>query len=166
MKNDENFPDALNRCSDFAEIFDLVKAAVRATTGRHRVGLILGLADLPEHIGAFHQLGSNFIIMNKKLLEQVVAAGNKKLINAYVFHIVLHEYIHSLGCVNEGETYALTHAISEEVLGESHPATKIARYGIGTVFANIPKMEYGDSEIREGIDIVENFESDNLDYFG
>lgn len=161
-----NFAERLDGCSDFACIFNLVKAAVRATMGRHRMGLILGLANLPEHIGAFHQLGSNFIVMNKSLLKTVIDSGNKKLINAYVFHILLHEYIHSLGYVNEQETQIICHAISEEVLDENHPATKIARYGIGAVFANIPRMEYHESDVSEGIDIVKDFESDNLDYFG
>jgi hypothetical protein len=163
-----DFVKILDECADFKCVFDLVRVAVETTTGRRRVGLILGLQHLPKHIGALHQLGSNFIIMNKTLLQRVMQTGNKKLINAYVFHILLHEYIHSLGYANEQETQIITHAVSEQVLGVDHTATKIARYGIGTVFANIPKLNYHDHEIEKNgsIEIVKDIESDNLNYFG
>lgn len=163
-----DFVRILDECADFACIFDLVKTTVELTIGRRRVGLILGLSNLPNHVGALHQLGSNFIIMNKSLLRRVILSGNKKLANAYVFHILLHEYIHSLGYVNEQETQIITHTISEQTLGAEHPATKIARYGIGAVFANIPKLNYYDHEPDKGniIEIVREFENDNLNYFG
>jgi len=159
-----NFVDRLNECSDFSCIFELVKAAVEITINKRRVGLILGLSDLPHYIGAFHQIGSNFIVMNKKLLKEVIRRGNKKLINSYIFHILLHEYIHSLGHMNEQETQILTHAISEKVLGSKHLATMIARYGIGSIFSRI-KLEHYDGRIGD-IEIVEDFEKDNLNYFG
>lgn len=161
-----DFVDKLNRCSDFECIFGLVKNAVRATTGRWRVGLILGLSDMPNHIGALHQVGSNFIIMNKRLLEGVIKSGDKNLINAYIFHILLHEYIHSLGFVNEQETQIMTHTISEHVFGPDHPVTRIARYGIGSVFSNIPKSDIREAESNGRIEIVKDIESDNLNYFG
>jgi len=160
------FVDRLNECSDYSCIFELVKAAVEITINRRRVGLMLGLSDLPNYIGAFHQLGSNFIIMNKKLLKEVVRSGNKKLINAYIFHVLLHEYIHSLGYMNEQETQILTHAISEKVLGSEHPATKIARYGIGSIFSNISRIEHHEPRNITDIEIIEDFERDNLTYFG
>jgi len=162
-----DFAKMLDGCSDFECIFKVVKSAVKRTTGRGRVGLILGLSDLPNYIGAFHQLGSNFIIMNKNLLDRVLASRNKGLINAYVFHILLHEYLHSLGHVNEQETQIITYAITEEALGPEHPATKIARYGIAAVFSNIPRLEYRSYESgKKGIEIVKDFETDNLNYFG
>lgn len=161
-----DFVGRLERCSDFACIFDLVKAAVEITIDKRRVGLILGLSELPNYIGAMHQVGSNFIIVNKRLLQRVLQSGNRELINAYVFHILLHEYIHSLGYVNEQETQIVTHAISEELLGSDHPATKIARYGIGTLFTKIPKLDYHGSGKEGEIEIVKDIERDNLNYFG
>jgi len=160
------FVNSLNRCSDYACIFELVKAAVENTIGKRRVGLILGLSDLPNHVGAFHQMSSNFIVMNKRLLEEVIKTGNKKLINSYIFHVLLHEYIHSLGYMNEQKTQILTHAISEKVLGSDHPATKIALDGIGSVFSNIRRLEHHEFKGIEEIEIVEDFEKDNLNYFG
>ncbi len=161
-----DFVNKLNECSDFSSIFQLVKGAVETAIDKRRVGLILGLTDLPNYVGALHQIGSNFIIMNKKLLKEVIKSGNRKLINAYIFHILLHEYIHSLGYMNEQEVQILTHAISEKVLGSDHPATQIARYGIGSVFSNISRLEHHEPKKIRDIEIVEDFEKDNLNYFG
>ena len=161
-----NLIDRLNKCSDFSCIFDLVKLAVETTIGRRRVGLILGLTDLPNYVGAFHQMGSNFIVMNKRLLKEVIRSGNRELINAYIFHILLHEYIHSLGYMNEQKVQLLTHAISEEVFGSDHPTTLIAKYGIGSVFSKISRLEHYEPKRIRNIDIVEDFERDNLNYFG
>jgi len=160
------FVDRLNGCSDFSCILDLVKSAVETTINRRRVGLILGLSDLPNYIGAFHQIGSNFIVMNKRLLKEVIRSGNRKLINSYIFHILLHEYIHSLGCIDERKTQMLTYAISKEVLGSDHPATLIAKHGIGSVFSNISRLEHYVPKKIGNIEIVEDFERDNLNYFG
>lgn len=161
-----DFVGKLDGCSGFECIFGLVKDAVKATTGRWRVGLILGLKDMPNHIGALHQVGSNFIIMNKRLLEGVIKSGDKNLINAYIFHILLHEYIHSLGFVNEQETQIMTHTVSEQFFGTDHPVTRIARYGIGSVFSNMPKDNLRKADSKGRIEIVKDIESENLNYFG
>jgi hypothetical protein len=163
-----NFADELNECSDFAGIFGLVKRAVEMTLNKRRVGLILGLTELPSFIGAFHTVGSNFIVMNRTLLKQIIRAyRNRRLVNAYIFHVLLHEYMHSLGYLDERVTRDLTYAISERVFGEDHPATQIARHGIGAVFSNV-RMEYQDprTEVSTRVEIVDDFERDNLSYFG
>jgi len=161
-----DFIDKLNECSDFSCIFHLVKSSVEMTIDKRRVGLILGLTDLPNYVGAFHQMGSNFIIMNKRLLKEIIRSGNRDLINAYIFHVLLHEYIHSLGYMNEQKVQVLTHAVSEKVLGPDHPATLIAKYGIGSVFSNISRLEHYKPRRIKNIEIVEDFERDNLNYFG
>jgi hypothetical protein len=162
------FSEALGECSDFECIFKLVKQAVETTTGRRRVGLILGLMDLPMHIGAFHGVGTNFIVMNKRLLEEVLrVADDKKLVNSYVFHILLHEYMHSLGFLDERETQTLTYAISAKVLGKNHPATLISKYGITSIFPRIGSLSHLDELERiDGIEIIREFENDNLNYIG
>ena len=161
-----DFLDRLDKCSNFPCVLGLVKEVVEITINRRRVGLILGLSDLPNYIGAFHQMGSNFIVMNKRLLKEIIRSGDRKLINAYIFHILLHEYIHSLGYMDERKTQILTLAISEKVLGLNHPATLIARYGIGHVFRHIDRLEHYEAGRIGEIEIVEDFERDNLNYFG
>lgn len=155
----------LDKCNDFSGIFDLVKSSVENTLRKRRGGLSLGLLNLPTHVGAFYQIGSNFIIMNKRLLNQITETGNKKTINAYIFHVLLHEYLHSLGYLNERLVHTLTYLISKKTFGENHPATLIAKYGIGYVFQNIARREDYDFELGR-IEIVEDFENENLNYFG
>ncbi len=161
-----DFVEKLEKCSDFEEIFKLVKDAVKSITNKRRAGIILGLSHLPDQIGAYYQVGSNFIVMNKSLLQKVLDSGNKDLINSYVFHVLLHEYIHSLGHLNEHETKMLTHSISEKAFGTEHTATKIAKYGISAVFSDISKINYGKPETYGQIEMVGDIETENLNYFG
>lgn len=170
MRDGSDFASQLDRCLDYESIFKLVKIAVKRNLGRERAGLILGLQDLPQQIGAFHQMGSNFIIMNRALLDLVDATGDRELTNAYVFHLLLHEYIHSLGFVNEQETQIVTHMISQEFLGKDHAATQLARLGIGVLLSRLRQYGFEASEEsgqpRRGIKIVKDIDSENLDYFG
>ena len=161
-----NLSNSLDQCTDFSCIFSLVKEAVEKTLDKRRVGLSLGLMSLSIHIGAFHQLGSNFIIMNRNLLEEVIKTEDIGLINAYIFHILLHEYLHSLGYASEEETRWLTHRITEKALGPNHPSTLLARYGISYVFPDISSILHGRTERIRGIEIVTEFETDNMNYFG
>jgi len=160
------FAERLTACENFSCIFGIVKEAVQRTINMRRGGLLLGLTDLPGYVGAFYQVGSNFIVMNRKLLADVIGSGNRELINAYVFHILLHEYLHTLGFMNESQASLLTREISEEVLGSGHPATLIAKHGIGHVIPNAGRSEhYRNGGIRE-MEIIEDFEMDDLDYLG
>jgi len=161
-----NLSDELNKCSNYSCIFKLVKRGVKDSIGKRRVGLSLGLTDLPNHVGAFHQVGSNFIVMNKNLLKEIRKSNNKKLINAYIFHVLLHEYLHSLGYINEQEVRILSHEISKNTIGSEHPATLIARYGIGSVFSNMKLVQVNRPKKLGEIEIVDNFENENLSYIG
>src|SRR5207237_10575686 len=75
--------ESLDRSFNCSEVFQLVKRSVKTSIGRRRTGLMLGLADLPDYIGAFHQMGSNFIVMNRSLLDQIThLAKYRRYINA------------------------------------------------------------------------------------
>jgi|Deesub1362A_J573_1020465.scaffolds.fasta_scaffold00875_13 hypothetical protein len=157
------FSNRLNECDGFACIFKLVKEAVEKSISKRRAGLILGLSDLPPNIGALYQVGSNFIVMNRKMLHLVRISRSQKMTNAYIFHILLHEYIHSLGFIDESKTQALTYSISRKFLGDEHPATLMARYGISSVIPlhgveNVPPA-------KVDIELVKDFENENLSYF-
>lgn len=113
-----------------AELFEVVKRAVRQVMGRERAGLMLATADLGNHpggfLGAFHYMGSNYIVVNRNPLNRL-RQDHPQWYNAYVFHVLLHEYIHSLGTMDEGRTRALAEEVSREALGEGHLATQMAR---------------------------------------
>jgi len=90
-QNNLDVSESLDRSFNFSEVFQLVKRSVKTSIGRRRTGLMLGLADLPDYIGAFHQMGSNFIVMNRSLLDQIThLAKDRRYINAYVFYTLLH----------------------------------------------------------------------------
>src|SRR5438309_10260742 len=89
--------EGLDRSFNFSEVFQLVKKSVKSSLGKRRTGLMLGLADLPEYIGAFHQMGSNFIVMNRSLLDQVMHVVKvRQTVSAYVLYTLLHEFLHTL----------------------------------------------------------------------
>lgn len=138
---------SLDKCMEFACVFELVKRVVKSNLGLSRGGLMLGLADLPERVGAFHGVGGNFIVMNRKLLDVVVhSAPDRRQINAYVFYILLHEYLHALGVLSERRVEELSTQLCEEALGVDHPATQMAKHGIGTVLREVAPLRHFEAE--------------------
>lgn len=160
----------LDRCMDFACVFEQVKRVTRNRLGLSRAGLMLGLADLPEQVGAFHGVGGNLIVMNRRLLDMVVrSAENRRQINGYVFYVLLHEYLHALGFLNEMQVRHLTAGLCEKVLGVDHPATHMAKYGVGAVLRTIPTLQHLDAgedlEIPRGFEIVSDFDRETSKWF-
>jgi hypothetical protein len=136
----------LETSENFGDIFEIVKKSVKQQLGIERAGLMLVLADLPMHLGAFHGVGTNQIVMNRVLLDRIVAAGHPRShINAFVYSILLHEYLHSLGVIDESEVRRLVNEISLNTFGSDHPAFTIASKGpwsllreIGFVDTHVP----------------------------
>lgn len=130
--------ERLDRCEDFSDVFELVKISAEQVLGKRRAGLMLYLARLPKQIGAFHTVGTNGIVMNRTMLDMVThGARSLREINSYVYSILLHEYLHALGYVEEPEVRRLVHAISLEIFGPDHPTTQIALKGPTALFPEI-----------------------------
>lgn len=121
------FSTELNQAKSYGDIFTLVKKAVKKSLGIHRVGLMLYLGNLPMKVGAFHPLGTNDIVLNRRLLGK--ASKSEPKWKAYVFSILLHEYIHSLGYVDEKQVRSLTYKICLENFGRDHPVVEAAVSG-------------------------------------
>ena len=89
---------------EFIEIFEEVKQVVKKSEGRSRAGLMLGLQELGSplngFIGAYYPVASNIIVVNKTPIRRIIET-KPELIKPYGFHILLHEYIHSLGFLDE-----------------------------------------------------------------
>jgi len=170
LKDDvDQSEQGLDKCMDFACVFELVKKVVRSNLGMSRGGLMLGLADLPESVGAFHGVGGNFIVMNRKLLDIVVrSATDRRHINAYVFYILLHEYLHSLGFLSEKQVQELSAQLCEKVFGVDHPATQMAKGGIQTIFKeattlrHLPQEELDNSR---GLEIISDFDRETTKWY-
>ena len=157
-----DFSKSLEKSESWAEIFELVKKAAQDTLDRRREGLMIALQYLPENLGAYYGLGSNFIVMNKALLEKFNAAYSEKDTKAYVFSILMHEYLHSLGYVDEAYARALTYQVSKAVLGEDHMSTRIARDGIAAFITPSRSVKEG----PEGIEVLDSFTMEHITYIG
>ena len=81
--------------------FELVKMAVNEKFKMHRAGLSLILQGLPTNLGAYHVLGSNMIIINRRILDIIRKRKSHEEYNSYLFMVPAHEYLHSFGVVKE-----------------------------------------------------------------
>jgi len=112
------------------ETFELVKKAVRKSEGRSRAGLMLGLQELGSSlngfIGAYYPVSSNIIVVNNTPLRRIIET-KPQLLKPYGFHVLLHEYIHALGYLDEETTKHKTYEISKENFGEDHTITQLSR---------------------------------------
>jgi hypothetical protein len=153
----------LDLCRNFGDVFEVVKKTVENSLGQSRSGLMLYLAELPEHIGAYHAVGTNGIVMNKSALDAVTrSARTIREINSYVYSILLHEYLHSLGYVDEAQARRLVLEISRENLGEDHPATEIAHKGPAAMFPGVGEPTF--REHSEDVEIVTDFDRSTYSY--
>ena len=127
---DRSYDTSLQEASDFKGVFEVVRRSVKDLLGVERGGLDLYLRDLPLGVGAFHKVGTNAIVLNRALIDlivksQVAFAG----IKSFVYSVLLHEYLHSLGIYDELQVRRLTYQITRETLGQRHLATFLAKKG-------------------------------------
>jgi hypothetical protein len=116
-------------------------------------------------IGAFHPIGSNIIVINKAPFEVALKSTDKQVFNAYCFHLLLHEYLHSLGYVNEENVRDLTREVCRLALGDDNPATVMAERGIGTYFPKITYFKPESSLPRDfKIEIIRDFDRSSVGY--
>ncbi len=157
---------------EIPSIFKRVKRDVKKVYGRHRAGLSLGLVDMGMYrggfIGGMHFAPGTEIFMNKKPLEIILREQPYEIIWSYTYHILLHEYVHSLGIIDEQQCRIITLKISEKIFkNDDHPALILARNGIATFFPNLP-MIYAPPDLKpEGISIeyIYNFDQESYDYY-
>lgn len=138
---DPTFDSKLQSAGDLADIFEVVKLAVRKTTGKERAGLMLGLANLgggPQgFVGAFYPVATNIIVMNSLPLRRIKET-DPALYKPYVFHILLHEYLHTLGIIDEAAARQKAYEISVKLFGKEHPVSQFA----ADLSKFVPKLMY------------------------
>jgi len=154
--------------SDIASIFSLVKKSVRERTDRSRAGLMLALADLPGRLRAYHTADSNLIVLNRRLIQDLAYfKASREQLRGYIFYALLHEYLHAIGYEDEDEVKTLVRDISRSKLGERHPATRIAKFGLRSVFPNLrlryPKTRFDIPSTGE-IEIIKTNDEDTPVY--
>lgn len=159
----------LNDSENLADIFELVKQSVKKFLNQHRAGLMLGLADLGMRrgffVGAFYPIGSNIIVINRSPFDLALRTADKKVFNAYCFHLLLHEYLHALGYVSEEEVRDLVHRVCSLALGKDNPATIMAEKGLAFYF---PKVTYFSRDVRiprdTEIELIKDFDKSSVSY--
>jgi hypothetical protein len=155
----------LEQSKDFNDVFSLVKAAVEKTIRLHRAGLTLVLSPLPNHIGAYHVMGSNLIVMNRNILAMVQATSSSKAEeNAFVFSILTHEYLHALGFADEGTVRNMVKKISIENLGEDHLVVQMSSGDFLKLYPQLRTL--APDKDSNGYEIVKDFDSSRMPYIG
>ena len=75
LPNVEVYCSKIETAEGFQGVWEIVKETVKVSLGEQRLGMLLFLDDLPLHLGAYHQLGTNNIVLNRSLLN--IRHGNK-----------------------------------------------------------------------------------------
>lgn len=163
----KSFNERLEGTSTLTDIFELVKHAVRKTHNTGRAGLTLGLAELggteAGFVGAFYPFGSNIIVMNKTPLRRIMTT-NPNLYKPYSFIILLHEYLHSLGYVDEGFVRERVYQICRKLFGEKHLTTQLAE-DLGRFLPELAYPEAGWAPPGElSIEMVQDFDRSSIKY--
>jgi hypothetical protein len=161
-----DFRTKLEEAKTLADIFEVVKAVVLKTKKKSRAGLMLGIANLGNNpqgfFGGFFTTGSNVIVMNKIPLQRINET-KPELYKPYAFCILLHEYIHSLGYLDEDKVRSWSYQISRDALGEDHLATQIA----GNTQGFMKHLVYPDSAWKpddKGLELVDDFDRSSVCY--
>ena len=171
-KQQQYYRNRLLQIKDFNDAFELVKMAVNEKFKMHRAGLSLILQGLPNNLGAYHILGSNMIILNRRILDIIIQSKSNEEYNSYLFMVLAHEYIHSFGIVDEIEVRNMTYDLCKSLLGEDHVASIMARYQPWAVFPelniyqnnNTNSTNISNNSFEKNFEIVKNFDKTTQSY--
>jgi hypothetical protein len=153
----------LDDAEGYSAVWEVVKDNVRAVLNKQRRGMMLFLDDMPLRLGAYHPMGTNNIVLNRALVQLVEAtATSKKLLNAFVYTLLLHEYLHALGYVREADVRPLVYRVSKACFGEEHVATRLAELGPWSILQGLPLDAL--RAPKRVIEIVKDFETSNQRY--
>ena len=105
-----------------------MKKAEKKSEGKSRAELMLGLQEVGSttngFIGAYYPVSSNIIVINKTPIRRIIET-NPDLLKPYSFHVLPHEYIHSLGFFDEHFTEKKTYDITRNYFGEKHLGPRV-----------------------------------------
>jgi hypothetical protein len=134
-----------------------VKKSVKKTLGLHRVGLMLLLGNLPLNVGAFHPMGTNEIVLNRRLMKSKTGMSER----SHLFTILLHEYLHTLGFEDEEQVRRLTYKVCLENFGRGSPVVEAVLTG---PWADLTEEDFDELEPELNLELVRNFERPDIGY--
>ena len=153
----ERFRKSLETADSYAEVWRTVKDTVEFSFGKSRGSMMLFIDDLPLQLGAYHPLGTNNIVLNRALVEIVEASISvKRVVNALVYNLLLHEYLHALGELSETKVRRRVVEVARKCFGRKHIATVIARKTPWVLLQNIPLQAV--NAPKRVMQIVKDFE--------
>ena len=157
------FAHALDAPADYDTVFRVVRNAVRGVLGIERPGLGLGLSNLPPQLGAYWQVTGNLIVMNEGLVNAMRAnARSPTELNSFLYVILAHEYLHSLGYLDEGAVREVTARVTRTAFGADHVATHMAE---GDLWRLYPFLAYAPGGNGRRLKVVTKFDLDTTDRY-
>ena len=157
--NSKNIPD----------LFEVVKKVVKEFSGKDQAGLMLGLSNLgiggKAFIGAYYSLEANMIVINKQPLKRI-RETNPSIYRYYLFHVILHEYMHSIGVYDENEARQLVYNLTLNYFGSDHILTQFA----SNLEKFMPNLTYPNIDFIQpsniNIEFVKGIDRNNINYIG
>jgi hypothetical protein len=150
------FARALDGEADYDGVFRVVRDAVHRVLGVERPGLGLGLSNLPPYVGAYWQVTGNLIVLNEGLVQAMRANARSPLeFNSFVYVILAHEYLHSLGYLDERAVRKVTAHVTRSAFGDGHPATRMAE---GDLWRLYPFLAYAPPGDGRRLKVVPRFD--------
>jgi len=152
-----HFNYALDNAKDYGEVWKIVKETVQAALSKRGGSMMLFLDDLPLQLGAYYPVGTNNIVLNRALVEIVEASiSDKPTVNALIFNLLLHEYLHALGEMSETVVRQQVVDVAKTCFGEQHIATVLARKSPWVLLKDIPLGPF--NAPKRVMEIVRDFE--------
>ena len=149
----------LSRSLDYDGVFAIVREAVRRTLGLDRPGLGLALSSLPPTVGAYWPVTGNLIVLNEGLVGAMRSHARSTLeFNAFVYVVLAHEYLHSLGYLGEPEVRRATAWVTREAFGSDHLATSLAEGDLWKLYPFLQEAPGGDGR---SVRVVRGFDRES-----
>ncbi|MFY9717049.1 MAG: hypothetical protein WAK40_03845 [Thermoplasmata archaeon] len=131
--------------ADYDGVFRIVRAVVHRVLGIERPGLGLALSNLPPQLGAYWPVTGNLIVLNEGLVSAMRASSKSPLeVNSFVYVILAHEYLHSLGYLDEGAVRRVTARVTHAAFGADHLATRMAEGDLWQMYPFLAQAPRGD----------------------
>ncbi len=152
-----NYRERLETAHNYGEVWDIVKDTVEFALHKRRGGMMLFLDDLPIQLGAYHPIGTNNIVLNRTLIQIVEAAvESKRVLNALVYNLLAHEYMHALGEFSETAVRDMVVDVARKCFGKDYIVTQVAIGSPWSLLKGIPLERV--SVPKRFMEIVKNFE--------
>lgn len=147
----------MDNATGYSEVWEIVRDTVEFALHKRRAGMLLFLDDLPIQLGAYHPLGTNNIVLNRMLVQIAESEDEpRNAVNALIYNLLVHEYLHALGEVSEVEVREMVVKVAEKCFGKDYVATQAAVKSPWTLLRGIPLEAV--NVPRRVMEIVKDFE--------